>query len=143
MTRHLFLLLAATTSLLTGCDGDPTFTPVTNAPPGATADLHSNRSNNTHAIHITEGVAMAVECEDQKHRPCSFDGTTIEDSSIATFKRAYADLDQKEVYSRGVQQKSNLTRTVFVVAGKKPGTTKMTVRTGYGDVPITIEVLAR
>lgn len=108
---------------------------------GATAEMHSNRSNDSPAIRITEGVAMAVECNDAKGRPCSLDGTTIDDDATASFRRAYADLHNKDVYSRGYQQKSSLNRTVFVVTGKKLGSTKMTVRTGYGDVPITIEVL--
>lgn len=140
MKRFVFLLLPLA---LAACTGDPDFRPITNAPPGAIAELHQNTSNDTRSIRLTEGVAMAVECEDAKHRPCSFDGTTVDDASVASFRRAYADVDQKVVYSRGYQQKSNLDRTVFVVAAKKPGRTSMTVRTGYGDVPITIEVLPR
>jgi len=141
--RSLLFPLVAVAALVAGCDADPTFTPKTNAPPGATAEMHTNRSNDTYAIRITEGLAMAIECEDGKRRPCSFDGTRIDDDSIATFRRAYADLDQKLVYSRGTQQQSHLNRTVFVVAGKKPGTTKLVVRTGYGDVDVNVEVLAR
>jgi hypothetical protein len=125
-----------------GCAGDPDFKAITTAPPGATAELHSNRSNDTHAIRLTEGVAIAVECADAKGRPCSFDGTTIDDDSVASFRRAYADIQNKTVYSRDNQQKSSLNRTVFVVTGKKVGTTKMTVRTGYGDVAMIIDVLA-
>lgn len=128
--------------LLAGCAGDPDFKAITNAPPGATAELHSNKSNDTHAIRITEGVAVAIACTDAKSRPCSFDGTTIDDEGVASFRRAYADLENKDVYSRDYQQKSSLNRTVFVVTGKKVGETKMTVRTGYGDVPVTVEVLA-
>lgn len=127
---------------LAGCAGDPDFKAITSAPPGATSEIHSNKSNDTHAIRVTEGVAIAVECTDAKNRPCSFDGTTIEDDSVASFRRAYADLQNKEVYSRGYEQKSSLNRTVFVVAGKKVGITKMVVRTGYGDVDVNIEVLA-
>lgn len=136
------VLLAFAFVFLAGCAGDPDFTAVTNAPPGATAELHSNKSNDTHAIRVTEGVAIAVECTDAKRRPCSFDGTTMDDDAIASVRRAYADLQNKEVYSRGYEQKSSLNRTVFVVTGKKPGNTTMTVRTGYGDVPVNIEVLA-
>jgi hypothetical protein len=134
------LLLAAL--LLAGCAGDPDFKAITTAPPGATSEIHSNRSNDTHAIRVTEGVAVAIECTDAKRRPCSFDGTTIDDASVASFRRAYADLQNKDVYSRAGEQKSSLNRTVFVVTGKKVGVTTMTVRTGYGDVPVTIEVLA-
>jgi hypothetical protein len=127
---------------LAGCAGDPDFKAITTAPPGATSEIHSNRSNDTHAIRVTEGVAVAIECTDAKSRPCSFDGTTIDDDSVASFRRAYSDLQNKEVYSRAGQQKSSLVRTVFVVTGKKVGQTKMVVRTGYGDVPVNVEVLA-
>ena len=135
-----FFLLAM--FFLAGCAGDPDFKAITNAPPGATSEIHSNKSNDTHAIRVTEGVAIAVECTDAKNRPCSFDGTTIDDDGIASFRRAYADIQNKDVYSRDGQQKSSLNRTVFVVTGKKVGETMMTVRTGYGDVPVHIEVLA-
>ncbi len=141
MNRSTFFVLLPL--VLAACAGDPDFTPITNAPPGAVAELHQDRATDRRSIRLTEGVAMAVECEDAKGRPCSFDGTTVDDAQIATFRRAYADVDQKVVYARGYQQKSNLDRTVFVVAAKKPGRTSMTVRTGYGDVPITIEVLPR
>jgi hypothetical protein len=126
---------------LAGCAGDPDFKAITTAPPGATSEIHSNKSNDTHSIRVTEGLALAVECTDAKRRPCSFDGTTIDDDGIASFRRGYADLQNKEVYSRGYEQKSSLNRTVFVVTGKKVGKTTMTVRTGYGDVPVQIEVL--
>lgn len=135
-------LVAAFLLGLVGCAGDPDFKAITNAPPGATAEIHSNASNDTHAIRVTEGVAIAVECTDAKSRPCSFDGTTIDDDGVASFRRAYADLQNKDVYSRSYQQKSSLNRTVFVVTGKKVGHTTMTVRTGYGDVPVNVEVLA-
>lgn len=128
---------------LVGCGRDPSFEPITNAPPGAVAELHQSDANDARSVRLTEGVAMAIECTDGKRRPCSFEGSTIDDASVATFRRAYADLDQKVVYSQGYQQRSHLDRTVFVVAGKTPGRTTMTVRTGYGDVPLTIEVLPR
>lgn len=138
MNRLAFLCFGL---VVAGCAGDPDFKAITTAPPGATAELHSNRSNDTHAIRLTEGVALAIECNDAKGKPCSFDGTTIDDDATASFRRAYADLDNKTVSSRDGQQRSSLNRTVFVVTGKKVGTTKMTVRTGYGDVPVTVEVL--
>ena len=137
--KRLFLLALF---VLVGCAGDPDFKAITTAPPGATAEIHSNRSNDTHSIRVTEGVTVAVECTDAKRRPCSLDGTTVDDDGIASFRRAYADLQNKEVYSRGYEQKSSLNRTVFVVTGKKVGKTNMTVRTGYGDVPVQIEVIA-
>lgn len=140
--KRLALLAVLSLASLAGCAGDPDFKAITNAPPGATAELHSNKSNDSHAIRVTEGVAIAVECTDAKRRPCSLDGTTMDDDGIASFRRAYADLQNKDVYSRDYQQKSSLNRTVFVVTGKKVGTTKMTVRTGYGDVAVNVEVLA-
>lgn len=140
--NRLVLLPLLALPLLAGCARDPDFKPITNAPPGATAEFHSNKSNDTYAVRVTEGVAIAVECSDGKRRPCSFDGTTIDDDGIASVRRAYADLQNKEVYSRDYQQKSSLNRTVFVVTGKKVGNTKMTVRTGYGDVDVNVEVLA-
>ena len=135
-------LLLVAFLFLAGCAGDPDFKAITTAPPGATSEIHSNRSNDTHAIRVTEGVAVAIECTDAKNRPCSFDGTTIDDDSVASCRRAYADIQNQDVYSRAGQQKSSLNRTVFVVTGKKVGQTKMVVRTGYGDVPVNIEVLA-
>lgn len=141
MNRLAAIAIVVLTGVLTGCERSPEFSAVTNAPPGATAELHTNRSNDTHAILLTEGVALAVECVDGKGRPCSFDGTRIDDDATASFRRAYADIENKDVYSRGYQQKSSLNRTVFVVTAKKPGTTTLTVRTGDGDVPVTIEVL--
>jgi len=129
-----FLFLAA-------CDGDPSFTALTNAPPGAVAEVHTNRSNHSYAIRVTEGVSVAVDCMDAKDRPCGFDGTTIADDSTATFRRAYADLQNVTVYSRGYQQQSSVGHTVFVVTGKKPGATKMHVITGYGDVDVNVEVV--
>ena len=138
MKRFFLLAMFA----LVGCAGDPDFKAITNAPPGATAEIHSNKSNDSHAIRVTEGVAIAVECTDAKNRPCSFDGTTIDDDGIASVRRAYADIQNQEVYSRDGQQKSSLNRTVFVVTGKKVGETKMVVRTGYGDVDVHVEVLA-
>ena len=139
--RSLSAAVLAVAAVLVGWQGDPELTPITIARPGATAELHTNRSNDTRSIRITEGVAIAIECADAKRRPCSFDGTVIEDSSIATFRKAYADLNQKEVQSRGYEQTSHLDRTVFVVVGKTPGRTTLTVRTGYGDVPVIVEVL--
>lgn len=127
--------------LLAGCTKDPDFQPVTTAPPGAVAELHQDKSNHTQSIRLTEGVAIAVECLDGKDRPCSFDGTTIDDASVATFRRAYSDLQQQIVHGQVPGQTSYLDRTVFLVVGKKPGRTTMTIRTGYGDVPMTIEIL--
>lgn len=137
MKRFLFLSFF----LLAACDGDPDFTAVTNAPPGAVAEVHTNRSNHSYAIRVTEGVSVAVDCKDAKERPCGFDGTTIADESTATFRRAYADLQNVTVYSRGYQQESSVGHTVFVVTGKKPGATTMRVITGYGDVDVNVEVL--
>ena len=127
--------------LMIACGGDPSFKPITNAPPGAVAELHEDRANDTRSIRLTQGVAMAVECSDKKSRPCSFDGTTMGDESVANVRKAYADLDQKVVYSNAGQQESHLDRSVFVVTAKKVGTTTMNVRTGYGDVDISVEVL--
>jgi hypothetical protein len=134
-------LLVTCTSFVAGCGGDPDFKPITNAPPGAVAELRQDKSKDTASITISEGLAMAVECVDSKQRPCSFDGTVIDDATIATFRRAYADLDQKVVYNAARNEKSHLDRTVFVVTGKKVGRTTLTVRTGRGDVPITVDVL--
>lgn len=126
---------------LVACGRDPEFKPITTAPPGATAEMHQDDSIDARTIRLTEGVAMAIECEDGKSRPCSFDGTTIDDEAIASFRRAFADLDQSVVRGEVAGQRSHLNRTVFVVIGKKPGRATMTVRTGYGDVPVTVEVL--
>lgn len=141
MSRRIISLslLACVAAAVTGC-GDPELKPLTTAPPGAIAELHENRSNDTRSVRLTEGVAIAIECVDAKGRPCSFDGTTIDDASIAMFRKAFADLDQKEV-RRSNGRTSHLDRSVFVVAGRKAGRATMTVRTGYGDIPLQVEVL--
>ena len=65
------------------------------------------------------------------------------DDSVATVRKAYADLDQKIVTSNSGQQESQLNRTVFVVTAKKVGTTTMNVRTGYAGADHHAEKLSR
>lgn len=127
---------------LAACDGHPTITPRTTAPPGATAEYFESRASDGRTIRLTSGLAFALECRDQKNKPCGFDGSKIEDTEIATVRKAYADLDQQLVQNYAAQQTSYRNRTVFVIVGKKVGTTKLHLVTGYGDKDITIEVVA-
>jgi hypothetical protein len=127
---------------LVACNDHPTINPKTTAPPGATAEYFESRSTDGRTIRLTAGLAFALECADAKGRPCSFDGTTIKDGEIASVKKAYADLDQKLVSNPGTSQTSYRNRMVFVVVGKKAGTTELTLVTGYGDKKINIEVVA-
>jgi hypothetical protein len=127
---------------LAACDGHPTITPRTTAPPGATAEYFESRATDGRTIRITSGLAFALECLDQKGKPCGFDGSKMQDEEIATVRKAYADLDQQLVYDHNKAQSSYRNRTVFVVIGKKVGTTKLKLVTGYGDKDINIEVVA-
>ena len=114
---------------------------MTHAPPGAVADYFEDRKAGARSILITEGIAFALECEDGNYRPCTFDGSATADGEIATVRRAYGDLEQKLVYGNSYGTSSNQTRTLFVVLGKKAGTTTLSVKTGTGTTDIKIEVL--
>jgi hypothetical protein len=133
-------LIAA--SACAGCEPDPSFSPISKAPPGAVADYHEDTSTDARTIIITEGLAFALECADGKSRPCTFDGTSTADPEIATVRRAYGDLEQKVVYGSVPTQTSHQTRTLFVVVGHKAGRTSLFVHTGTGIAKINIEVLA-
>lgn len=135
------LTTLASALALGGCIGEPTFTPMTNAPPGTIADYIENHRADTRTIRITSGLAFAIECEDGKSRPCSFDGSTTADPGIATIHRAYGDLDQVHSKSQLGTVDAYRTRTLFVVTGRRVGATTITIRTGNGDVPIRVEVL--
>ena len=126
---------------LAACDGHPTITPRTTAPPGATAEYFESRATDGRTIRITSGLAFALECLDQKGKPCGFDGSKMQDEEIATVRKAWADLDQQLVYDYSRAQSSYRNRTVFVVVGKKVGTTKLKLVTGYGDKEIIVEVV--
>lgn len=127
---------------LAACDGHPTITPKTTAPPGATAEYFESRASDGRTIRLTAGLAFALECLDQKGKPCGFDGSKMEDESVASVRRAYADLDQQLVSNPNARQTSYRNRTVFVIVGKKVGTTNLHLVTGYGDKDITVEVVA-
>jgi hypothetical protein len=135
------IALAVGAALLMGCEGDPTFTAKSNAPPGATADYFEDRSTDKRTIRITEGLAFALECSDPKNRPCAWEDSATGDPSIATARRAYGDLDQKLVSGSTLGQSSQRTRMMFVVTAHKPGETFLTVKTGMTPVDIKIEVL--
>ncbi len=141
MKRSFVLFAGISLAALAGC-GNPTFTPRTNAPPGAVAEYYENTETQGRSIRLTEGVAIAIECSDKKGHPCSLDGSRMDDESVATVRRAYGALDQKLVYS-GASNKSYENRAVFVVVGKKAGKTKLMVRTGNGDVDVEIDIRAR
>ena len=120
----------------------PSMHPTTNAPPGATAEYFENGDTGDGTIRLTEGVAMALECNDKDGNRCSLDGTSMADESIASYKKAYGDLEQKLVYS-DTGNKSYENRSLFVVVGKKAGKTKLVVVSGNGDVTIDVEVVPR
>lgn len=149
-TLHLSLA-AALLSLAagTGCDGcDKTYTPPkqyaslaprTSAPPGAITEYVEDKERETRSIRITEGVAMALECRNEKNAPCLLDGSASNDDSIVSWKKAYGDLDQTVAYGRrSTTQTAYLNRALFVVVGRKAGTARLTVSTGEG--PVTIDV---
>lgn len=133
----------------TGCDGcDKTYTPPklwatlaprTSAPPGAITEYVEDRKLETRSIRITEGVAMALECRDEKGAPCLLDGSASNDDTVVSWKKAYGDLDQTVAYGRrSTTQTAYLNRALFVVVGRKVGNAKLTVSTGEG--PVTIDV---
>lgn len=120
----------------------PSMHPTTTAPPGAVAEYYENGDTGDGTIRVTEGVAMALECEDKDGHTCSLDGSAMGDESIASYKRAYGDLEQKLVYSQS-GNKSYENRSLFVVVGKKVGKTQLRVVSGNGDVTIAVEVVPR
>lgn len=141
MKRSFVLALLITALACTGCDRDPSFTPISKAPPGAVADYFQDTSVDARTIVVTEGLAFALECADGKGRPCTFTGSSTADPEIATVRRAYGDLEQKLVYGSTPTQTSHQTRTLFVVVGHKVGRTSLFVHTGTGIAKINVEVL--
>lgn len=142
--KRPFLALAlagASLALVSGC-GQPSFHPTTTAPPGAVAELYENTETHGRSVRLTEGVAMAIECTDKDGKPCALDGSTVDDESIASYRKAYGDMEQKLVYS-GASNKSYQNRALFVVVGKKVGKTRLVVKTGKGDAELEVDVRPR
>lgn len=140
--------LAALTALgSVACDPEdppkrsPSLAPRTSAPPGAITEYVEDRSKDERAVRLTEGVAMAMECRDTKGAPCLLDGTAVADESVAVVRRAWGDLDQTVAYgARTSSERAYLGRALFVVVGKKPGTTKLLVRTGEETVAVDVRI---
>lgn len=136
-----FLGVLALCAFATGC-AKPTFHPTTNAPPGAVAEYDENTETGGGSVHLTEGVAMALECTNKEGGACSLDGSRVDDESIASVRKAYGDFEQKLVYT-GTANKQYQNRSFLVVIAKKPGKTRMNVITGKGDAVIEIDVKPR
>jgi hypothetical protein len=151
MSRSPLLLLAVAVFGLAviGCEPTPTpkqhpsVAPRTTAPPGAVSEYTEDAPEEHRSIRLTEGVAMALECYDSHGAPCALDGTAIADDGVASFRRAYGDLDQTVVSGRhSATQRAYLNRSLFVVIGHHAGNTTLTLQTGEGPIAINVQVFA-
>jgi hypothetical protein len=139
MSRTTFALSVLALVSLAAC-APPSFEAATTAPPGAVAEYGENLAEDDRWIRVTQGVAFAVACKDKHGDPCSYDGTFVENTSVADVYRGYSDLLEPDHYYRGETKQA---RSLFVVVGRSVGTTQLRVRTGKGDYAIRVDVLPR
>jgi len=121
----------------------PSITPRTTAPPGAIAEMARDTSAERWSIRVTEGVAMALECRDSNGAPCLLGTSSAGDESIASYRKAYGDLDQTVVSGRRSGQAAYLNRALFVVVGRRAGSTALTVQTGLETITVDVTVLPK
>jgi hypothetical protein len=126
----LLLCAAAAAALSNGCD--PAFSALTAPPPGATAELDDAADT----IALTQGVALGFSCTYQG-APCDGAEASIDDASVATVQPAYVDLLAPD-YRAGDRP-----RVVFVVVGKRPGETTLSVAYDGSDYALTVTVEPR
>lgn len=130
------LALIASLALVAAC-AKPRFDTITSAPPGAVAEYHEDSDDNRW-IDVTEGTAIGVTCEDKNKTACTYDGTFVEDATIASVYRGYSDFEDVAKYAQNTG--STTSRTILVVVGRKVGSTSLRVRTGRGDYAVTVNV---
>ena len=132
MTRRPLLILAvATCAVLAGACDPMEFNIITVPPTSKVGAL------NDHTVHVSKGVALAIECHDPKDdefRTCGPLRARSQDPSQA---RAFvADID--EVFASRVKTTyggfttRNERRSVFVIAGVAPGKTHVEIDTRRG-----------
>lgn len=123
MKSIVALAVVALAAGLTGCT-EPYFESLSAPPPTKTADLDSADKT----IEISAGVALAFECS-LNNAPCQAAKASVGDEAIATVARAYLDYLSDAIYDPSVSASRGKTaRTAFVVVGRAPGKTKLTVK---------------
>lgn len=117
MKRLPFLFLALAAS---GCE--TTLLPMTDAPPAKIAEIDEAYGR----IEISAGVAMAFECR--------YDGSPCQDATAVMVDPNIAD-----VYPTAFAA-SDPNAQVFLIIGRKPGTTSLRVAGYYGNASYTVTV---
>jgi len=131
MKRALAALCLLCSLAALGCE--PNLSAVTVAPPTKTAEL----SNEDETIELSKGIALGFECTFQG-APCKSAKATIAEPEIALVFEGYVDLLAPKGPS---QYASAMPRSVFVIVGNKPGTTRLDVSTEKGDVSFDVTIV--
>lgn len=132
------LFASALAALSIAC-GDASLEAISAAPPGTVAEYKQDLANDTRSVRLTRGIALALECKDDKGKPCSLEGTAVADP-VATVHRGWVD-GERTTTTRPTTGTSK-SRTVLVVVGREVGHTTMKVVTGRGDVNVDVDVIA-
>lgn len=140
MIRSQRILAAAAVVMLpvlSGCR-KASFEVQTSAPPGTVATYAEDKDRRS--IGLSQGVAIGIACKDDESRPCSLDGTVVDDGEIAAWYKGFSASLDTRYDAQATSGTKKEQRAVFFVVGKKPGKTTVRVRTGRGDLPIDVEV---
>lgn len=143
MNRLLsFLYAVAAIGFLVWASGcGPTLNAQTLPPPGRIASFAENDGH--YDLDLSQGVAISINC---------YHGGACKDVVVATADEAIADVHGASIganaLSVGIVQSaptmsySTATTSGFVVVGKRPGKTKIKVKTADGSKTINVNVLA-
>lgn len=136
MNRLLgFVYAAFAIALLLYASGcGPTLMAQSAPPPGRIASL--GEDDGKYELDLSSGVAIAISCTDQRG-PCKDVVIATEDESIAEVKGAAFGVLEKDAYTGATAGSAGV-----VIVGKKPGTTKVKIKTSDGSRTIKVTVLA-
>jgi hypothetical protein len=123
---------------MSGCG--PTLTAQSSPPPGRIAALDSN--DDKYDLDISSGVAIAISCYDDG--PCKNVVVSTEDESIAAVKgAAFGAIDKsQQPYPHNAVYSGTYAHSGVVIIGKKPGNTKVKIKTSDGSRTINVTVVA-
>ncbi len=114
------------------CSGCSPLWSMSSAPPTAKAEL----DHDTDRVELTQGVALAISCRDiWMGMPC--EDMTVESDDPAIARVSFVHLD-KYRHDAGFVYDPSHPRATFLIAGVRPGVTK--VRVGGKDADEVLEV---
>ena len=116
-------------ALMTGCDDH--FYALTVPPPTKLAELDDVDCE----IVVSKGVALAFECTSPSG-PCENARISSADEATVEVREAYVDSLDNEANGRSYSRP----RSAFVVVGKAPGRTRVTVRSANDTTDFEVQV---